>query len=358
METVVAIKKTGGGRSSNLELLRLLSMFMILNLHSFWGYTHGSGVLQAIDFFRECTCICAVNAFLIISGYFGIKWKFKSLFNLLFQLFFYSFAVYGVAVLFGVITYSTSSFLSNVKCLYEHWGFITYYLLLYLCAPLLNAFVDKVTEKQLFGFIIIVIISELFITRDYAFLNYCTMYLIGRYISICGLVHDERIKPGRYYWLTTLLIFVSVYITFKLLHVTDASKMQSLPWGLDYASPLVILQSIFLFIWFARLNFQSKVINWCAASCLSIFLIHMHPSIKEIGYYSYTESLYSLPILEHIWKLALLMFVVFFGSIIVDKLRILISSLIYKLLQIVVSIKPNSVLLEYVPNLPKNKGNN
>ena len=333
-------------------------MFMILNLHSFWGYTHGSGALQAVDFFRDCACICAVNVFLIISGYFGIKWRFKSLFNLLFQLFFYAFAVYGVAVLLGVTNYSASGLLNNVKCLYEHWGFITYYLLLYLCAPLLNAFVDKVTEKQLLGFIIILIISELFITRDYAFLNYCTMYLNGRYILISGLVKNEKIKPGRYYWLTTVLIFACVYITFKFLHVTDASKMQSLPWGLDYAAPLVILQSIFLFIWFARLNFQSKFINWCAASCLSIFLIHMHPSIKEIGYYSYTESLYSLPILEHIWKLALLMFVVFFGSIIVDKLRILVSSLIYKLLQIVVSLKPNSVLLEYVPNLPTNKGNN
>ena len=358
MENSAAILRTGGGRFSNLELLRLLSMFMILNLHSFWGYTHGSGVLQALDFFRECTCICAVNVFLIISGYFGIKWRFKSLFNLLFQLFFYAFAVYIVAALLGLIDFSIKDLLSNVTCLYTHWGFITYYLLLYLCAPLLNAFVEKVTEKQLVGFIIILTISELFITRDYAFLNYCTMYLIGRYISISGLVKNERIKPGWYYWLTTVLIFACVYITFKFLHVTDASRMQTIPWGLDYAAPLVILQSVFLFIWFARLKFQSKFINWCAASCLSIFLIHMHPSIKEIGYYGYTESLYFLPLFDHVWKLALLMFVVFFGSIIVDKLRIHISSLIYKLLQCIFSKKTNSVLFEYIPNLPASKGKN
>ena len=352
METCLVKTHLGGGRSSNLELLRLLSMFMILNLHSFWGYTHGSGVLQAVDFFRDCACICAVDVFLLISGYFGIKWKLKSLFNLVFQLFFYAFAVYGIAAWLGVIEFSISGLLSNVKCMYAHWGFITCYLLLYLCSPLLNAFVDKVTNKQLLGFIVILIVSELFITRDYAFLNYCTMYLIGRYISQSGAVHIKSLKPGLYYWLTTVLVFVFVYISFKFLHVTDADRMQSLPWGLDYAAPLVILQAVFLFIWFARLKFQSRFVNWCAVSCLSIFLIHMHPAIKEIGYYNYTESLYSLQVFEHLWKLALLMFVVFFGSILVDKIRILISSLVYKLLLWIISKSrlSNSNILSFIPN--------
>lgn len=48
----------GGDRQSNIEVLRLLSMLMVLNLHSFWGFEHGNGILQVIDFFRECTSIC------------------------------------------------------------------------------------------------------------------------------------------------------------------------------------------------------------------------------------------------------------------------------------------------------------
>lgn len=328
-------------------------MLMVLILHSFWGYTHGSGILQAIDFFRECAAICAVNVFLLISGYFGIRWKFKSLFNLVFQLFFYAFVVYIVAVLLGVIDFSFKGLLRNATCLYSHWGFITYYLLLYLCSPLLNAFVEKVTENQLLGFIIILIISEWFLTRDYSFLNYCTVYLIGRYISVNGAVLKKSIKPGLCYWLATVLIFVFVFITFKFLHVTDASKMQSLPWGLSYAAPLVILQAVFLFIWFARLKIQSRFINWCAISCLSIFLIHMHPAIKEIGYYGYTESLYSLPVVEHVWKLALLIFVVFGGSILVDKIRILISSICFKILLWILSNTrlSNTNILSYIPNI-------
>ena len=81
----MTIQRLGGvKRQSNIEALRLLSMLMVLNLHSFWGYVHnhGSVVFQAFDFFRESTSICAVNVFILISGYFGIKWKVKSFFNL------------------------------------------------------------------------------------------------------------------------------------------------------------------------------------------------------------------------------------------------------------------------------------
>ena len=86
-------------------------MLMVLNLHSFWGYENGSGILQAADFFRESTSICAVNAFLLISGYFGIKWKFKSFFNLIFQIFFYAFGVYIIATSIGIIDFSIKDFL-------------------------------------------------------------------------------------------------------------------------------------------------------------------------------------------------------------------------------------------------------
>lgn len=109
----------GGDRQSNIEVLRLLSMLMVLNLHSFWGFEHGNGILQVIDFFRECTSICAVNVFLMISGYLGIRWKFKSFFNLVFQLFFYSFGVYGVAVLLGFASFSFHDIVTCIKCLYD-----------------------------------------------------------------------------------------------------------------------------------------------------------------------------------------------------------------------------------------------
>lgn len=95
-----------GTRISNIELLRIVSMIMVLNLHTFGGTEHGAGIIQAMDFFRHSASICAVNTFIIISGYFGIKWKVKSIFNLIFQILFYSFGVYVVCTLIGTIEYS------------------------------------------------------------------------------------------------------------------------------------------------------------------------------------------------------------------------------------------------------------
>lgn len=342
-------------RQSNIEALRLLSMLMVLNLHSFWGYDHGTGILQAADFFRETTSICAVNAFLLISGYFGIKWKFKSFFNLIFQLFFYAFGVYAVAAAIGVIDFSSKEFLMNATCIYKYWGFITAYVLLYMLSPMLNALSEKLTSKELFLTIIVLYASEWLITRDCGSMNYGILYLIGRFIKKSDAVNNLEINATKGYWLTTILIFVLVYCSYSFIHITTAEKMCDFVFGYSYSGPFVILQAVFLFLVFARMNFTSKFINWCSASCLSIFLIHMHPSIKYIGYYRFTESLYDLPVLQHIGVLLLLIISVFFGCILIDKIRIIISDAVYFLLCKIKQILPQKIFEfeTYIPSVVK-----
>lgn len=345
----------GGGRQSNLEALRLVCMLMILNLHSFWGYNHGSGIVQALDFFRETTSICAVNVFLLISGYFGIKWKWKSFYNLIFQIFFYSFGIYLVACGVGIIEFSISGLLQNVKGLYASWGFITGYILLYFCTPILNTFVEKTDKKHILVTIIVILFAENFICRNYGYLNYGLLYLIGRFLNKSNVVNDLRINASRLYWLTTILMFIIVYVLFKFVNVDDAAVMQSLFIGYSYAAPLVILQAISLFLIFSRFKFTSKLINWCASSCLAIFLIHMHPAIKDAGYYAITESFYDLPLWQHCSYLLALILSVFFGSILIDKVRIIISDFVYCILGKIISVVPAKAIIidTYIPSVVK-----
>lgn len=344
------------GRQSNIEALRLISMLMVLNLHSFWGYSHGSGLLQVADFFRESTSICAVNAFLLISGYFGIKWKFKSFFNLIFQLFFYAFGVYAVAVALGIIDFSVRDFLMNFTCIYKYWGFITAYVLLYVLSPMLNALAEKLTSKELLATILLLYISEWFITRDCGSLNYGIIYLIGRFMKKTDAVEKLKVYATSAYWITTIIIFVLVYCSYRFLHINTAEQMVGFPLGLNYSSPFVILQALFIFLVFARMNFTSKFINWCSASCLSIFLIHMHPAIKQIGYYDFTESLYDLNPFIHVGVLLLLIVFVFFGCILIDKVRILISDAVYALLSKIKQLLPERLFKfeTYIPAVIKN----
>lgn len=329
-----------GNRQSNFEELRLLSMLMVLNLHSFWGYDYGNGFVQALDFFRESTSICAVNVFILISGYFGIKWKKKGLFSLLFQVMFYSIAVYAVCIALGTLQFDKGEFIHCFKAFYDSWGFITWYIILYFLSPVLNAFAEKTDRKQLLIFIFILWLAENIIMRSMnGGLNYFLVYLIGRWISKMGTVNLSN-NAGKGYLAVTLIIFVLSYCTYKFLHY-DAEKMCEFILGYSYASPFVILQAVFLFLFFSKINVQSKFINWSAASCLAIFLIHMHPAIKDIGYYGFTKSLYERPFIEHITILIILISTVFFGSILIDKLRIVISECTYRVLRYVYRSIPN-----------------
>lgn len=317
-------------------------MLMVLNLHSFSGYSHGNGIWQALDFFRESTSICAVDCFLLISGYFGIKWKFKSLFNLVFQLYFYSIGIYLVVVVCGIVDWNIKDFIMRFACLFTNsWKFAITYVLLWFCSPPFNTLSEKLDASDLFLYIIVFFLVINFIcVPQHAFFTYALVYLIGRLLRKMN-VENSRFPAGKAYLITTFFIFIFTYfVVFRTLHITSAVKVTTWPIGIlafDYAAPLVILQAVFLFMFFARLSFQSKFINWCAASCFAIFLIHMHPTIKNIGYYNFTRSFYDFPVFKHIIFLVGLIIAVFFGSILIDKLRIFISNYCYSFIVIIAS---------------------
>ena len=352
-----SIIKENSIRQSNIELLRLLCMLMVLNLHSFWGHEHGEGILNIVDFFRESTSICAVDTFVLISGFFGIKWKFKSFFNLVFQLFFYSFTVYGICVALGVFPFVMEDFKSCFYCLFNSWGFITTYLQLYLISPLLNAFSEKVSAKDHLVFIIVLFVAENFILTPFTsndLFNFSLMYLIGRLMYRTQALKKLEVNPYIGYLLMTTLMCAIIYS----LHLASFNRgnISSNPFASRYSSPFVILQSVFLFIIFGRITIKSRAVNWLAASCLSIFLIHMHPAIKQIGYYQFTENLYEKSVFDHILILTILMILVFFGSILIDKIRIFISKSCYNGVMYIYRKLPQNIksLNHYLPYAVKN----
>ena len=323
----------GGVRSSNFETLRLLCMLMVLNLHSFHGWYYGGGIWQALDFFRESTSVCAVDVFLLISGYFGIKWKFKSFFRLVFQVFFYSVGIYLVAVLFQIVEWNIKDFLTRFACLfYDSWGFVIGYVILYFLSPVLNSFAQFANPRQYLLLILGLFIATNFIclsSEGQLVLTYSLVYMIGRFLNKYR-INQLPIATGKAYFATTLIIFILVYFfLFGFLHLSSASSRIIGNIGYRYCAILVILQAVFLFLYFSHLNFKSRFINWMAESSFAIFLIHMHPTIKTIGYESFTRSLYNYPEYLHITYLVVLILTVFFLSIIIDKLRIFMSNIFY-----------------------------
>ena len=234
---------------------------------------------------------------------------------------------------FGVVDFSMNGLLQCAKATYASWGFISGYVVLYFVAPLINAFVDKVGKKELLMYILVFYLAKVFLCRYEDFFLYFLLYLVGRFIHKVKLVEKLKLNSSLGYWYTTILIFMISYCLYLFTGLKTADQQSEFILALNYASPFIISQAVFLFVVFARMKFQSKIVNWLSVSCLSIFLIHMHPAIKEIGYYAYSKSLYTLPVLHHIGMLFVLIVGVFFGSILIDKVRIQISNLVYKILQ-------------------------
>ena len=66
-------------RESNIELLRIIAMIMVLLLHANGAIgpfvqlsDANSGVEEFLRLFLEIVCVVSVNAFIMISGWFGI----------------------------------------------------------------------------------------------------------------------------------------------------------------------------------------------------------------------------------------------------------------------------------------------
>ena len=84
-------------RESNIELLRNISMFMILVIHANFVSLPRIGIEELSSntipsvtrFFIESLGIVAVNVFVFISGWFGIRTRLKSVLSFIYQILFF-----------------------------------------------------------------------------------------------------------------------------------------------------------------------------------------------------------------------------------------------------------------------------
>ena len=195
------IRQNSKKRDSNIELLRLLAMFLVLVVHADFfslGIPAQSEVMSSpvstfTRFFFESMSIVCVNVFVLISGWFGIHPSKKGFCNFVFQCLFFSFGTYLLFVLFGKTHFSVKEV---AGCLFlREWNwFIRAYIGLYILAPVLNAYVltvERRKQKQILMcfFLFQTIYSWLngaavFFVDGYSTMAFIGLYLLARYINV------------------------------------------------------------------------------------------------------------------------------------------------------------------------------
>lgn len=137
-------------RNSSLDMLRVVSMWMVIVLHSLG---HG-GVLNDqnnIEYYvvwlMESFSYVAVNCFILLSGYFlaGAKFKSKRIVNVIIQTFTYSIMCLVIETFFlkGKISF-TNLFKSLEPIGTKAYWFMTNYIIMLLLSPLLNQIVENI----------------------------------------------------------------------------------------------------------------------------------------------------------------------------------------------------------------------
>lgn len=308
-------------RNSNYELMRIISMFMILLTHII---AHGklvensSGTLQLIIQLIKVICVVHVNSFILLSGYYTCNNKFKlsKVINLIFIVWIYQVIVVFFGSYLGWYNFTLAELIRELSPinLLSYW-FIKIYLLVYCISPFLNILInnlDKKTYKRMlivsfFLFSILITYSSF---RSFSFmklytnamgfsvLNMVFLYLIGAYFQKYPISSSYHFKNNSKN--LNQIIFISLFIgcfviNFLLLNFgvllsnMTGNTIKTIGQDLlstifSYDSPFVILGSIFYFLWFGTLNIKSKLVNKIASATFDVYIEHDNENLKPYLY--------------------------------------------------------------------------
>lgn len=281
-------------RQSNFELLRIISMAMIVAMH----YLGKGGALSEAKPFQinfiishiiQALSIVATNCYIMISGYFLIKSKFsfKKIIRLWLQVIFYSLGIYIVLLIIGVEDFSVKTLLqvSLPITLKEYW-FISGYMALMFLYPFINIGIKALSKRQL-ELLIITVLSLivwsnvvpsgfLFINHGYSLTHFIFIYILSAYVR---LYWDYKIN--KYVFLVGYLVCALgiTGIIIPLYMIGRIDLWQSIVG--DYSFVGVVIESFCLFMFIKDINIKSKFINKIAPLTLSVYLIHMQFSIRD-----------------------------------------------------------------------------
>lgn len=349
-------------REANFELLRIAAMLMIITLH----YLDKGGILPNpeesfgmsgfLAWGLEAFCVCAVNAYVLLSAYFLSEGQYRpsKAVTLWMQVIFYSvgipllFAVAGVIHLEEVDKYRLLIYIFPV--IEEHYWFVTAFVLMSLFAPLMNDGLRRLPKKTyrqglLLLFLLLSLsksVLPLHLPVDrlgYDALWFLCLYMLGAYFRYYGETDKILQKLGRLpyalggYVLFSLLIFVS-FVCVRIFYQKTGSLADFITRQYQYNSVFCLFSSVCLFLAFRARNVRegkaAAAICRAASASFGVYLIHEHLEVRYLwNQWLGTEKFAGTPCFLLHWLLCVIM--VYMVCMLIDFVRQLIFRKIGKL---------------------------
>lgn len=281
-------------RQSNIELLRIVSMIMIVGLHYFNG-TMGGGALGKlttannnyyVTYLFESLFVISVGCFVLITGYFQIEKSsitLSKVIQLFIQVTFYGLLFLLIATIARETPFKITHFAGVFLLSFVGNWFAKVYIILYILSPFLNICLTKLDKSAYKKFLIIMLILfsvwpsflpySPVTDNGYGIITFILFYAIGGYIKIHYVGNHSKKYYLSGYIVCALITFI---LTIKL--PTQFNLI------LGYNFVFNIAGSIFMFLFFTKLNIKSKKINYISASAFGVFLIHTNGYLKDFIY--------------------------------------------------------------------------
>ena len=304
-------------RKSNFELMRIISMVMIIYYHII---LHGNILLNSKNIYFTFTneiieflIIVHVNLFMLLTGYFQVDSKFKlsKVFSLLAQTIFYAIIIMIILSCLGLVSLNKVGIIREVFLLEntgQYW-FIKVYLLLYCLSPFINILINSLEQgryKSLIFTSVLLICALPYITGNKGFFindgftlyNAIVMYLIGAYLKKYKIKDSYHFAnmPKRKYQTSNVIFYIFLALINYTLYKTSIQLAVSSPifneiFGnfvscvFGYENPIIILQSICFFLFFESLDIKyNKIINRIAKLIFGVYLIHENFLLQPLLY--------------------------------------------------------------------------
>ncbi len=286
-------------RNSNIELLRIISMFMIVISHY---SVHNDIVKSALPlglnrYLLEISVLgnIGVILFVLITGYFSINnkepFKIRKLFVLLFETFIYSSLIFVILLLLGKETFSIKLLIKSLLPItFKQYWFMTAFVLLYIFIPYINKVLNSLNRDEHLKLIVICLfifsIIKTFTTRSLYgndFVQLIYLYIIGAFF---GKYKNDKLSGKKLnviiLVLSTLALLSSVAL-FDVIGTKYEIFAKNSYYLFSRTSIVVILFSVSLFNLFSRKKeFNSKFINGIASCVLGVYLISDNNLLKNI----------------------------------------------------------------------------
>lgn len=350
-------------RKSNFELMRIISMFLIV----LWHVIVHSGILSCcsgnkrliIDFISSI-CLVHVNSLILLSGYFQYskeKINLSKITKLIGQTWFYKVLFLIIAILIGLTVTQVDIFEELLPIDLNNYWFINVYILLYILSPYLNRLIKNINynEFKRLLFILFILLSiipavtsqKALFNDGFSIINFIFLYLIGAFLKKYPLkegYHFKNLTNNKYKFLLILsfivLIILNLIIFYfgKTLNQYDSEILKyfgNIIEGnyLKYSSPFAILITIIYFLVFESLNIKNRIINKISLNMFGVYLVHDNHFIRSFIYkeLKIADNFTSFSGIKSFVYLFIIALTIFIISLLIEYIRKIIKYLIMKI---------------------------